>query len=89
MLSVRSGCTFPSREVSSGTRVSAARRLKRIAITITAQNCRRMSETSELVKMIGRKTTTKTMVTEMTVMPISFIASQVARTRFFPISIWR
>ncbi|OPZ53464.1 MAG: hypothetical protein BWY89_01734 [Bacteroidetes bacterium ADurb.BinA012] len=80
---------FPYREVRRGTSVRAARRLTSIEKIITPQNCLRMSETSVLVRAMGRNTITRTMVIETTVNPISLIASHEARTRFFPISICR
>src|SRR5574344_197350 len=78
--------TFPNREVSSGTRVSAPRRLKRMAKTITPQNWRRLSDTSDLVRAIGRKTMSRTMVPGLPVYPLSSIATLVAATAFLPIS---
>ncbi len=70
--------TSPYFEMSNGTSVRAANKLNSMANMITPQNWRKISDTSVLVRAMGRNTITSTKVTVITVNPISLMASTVA-----------
>src|SRR5574344_2151384 len=61
--------SLPNREGRGGISGGAAKRLKRMENMVTPQNCLRRSDTSVLVRAMGRKTITSTNVMEMTVDP--------------------
>jgi len=78
--------SFPNLDESQGTRVNDDSSDSKVAITAVTQNCFKISAAKPVLAAIGKNATTITSVIDVTVKPISLVASYAARTRFLPIS---
>src|SRR5688572_29632620 len=67
--------SFPKREDNQGTIVNEESNDNRVAIDTVTQNCLMISAARPVLKAMGTNTTTITSVIDVTVKPISFVAS--------------
>src|SRR5688572_29170486 len=79
--------SLPKRDDNQGTIVKDESNDNKVAIDTVTQNCLMISAARPVLNAIGTNTTTITNVIEVTVKPISLVASYDALTRFLPISI--
>jgi hypothetical protein len=67
--------SFPNLDESQGTNVNEDIKDNKVAITTVTQNCFKISAAKPVLAAIGKNATTITSVIEVTVKPISMVAS--------------